>query len=110
MEQYDLNTRLIDMTLGDLMNLIKDITNGGKIVEQTKSEEELVNPYVDEYDKDLVYGLAGIAQIFNCSITTANRIKKSGKIADAIMQDGRIIITSKKRALELFNKNSSATI
>ena len=31
-----------------------------------------------------VYGLAGIARLFGCSLPTANRIKQSGKINRAI--------------------------
>ena len=32
----------------------------------------------------IYYGIEGIAQIFGCSVPTANRIKKSGVIDDAI--------------------------
>ena len=53
-----------------------------------------------------VYGLNGIAELFNCSIPTANRIKNSGKISDAISQFGRIIITDKEKAIELFGKKN----
>ena len=38
-----------------------------------------------------VYGLAGIARLFGCSLPTANRIKQSGKIYRAITQVGRKI-------------------
>ena len=41
-----------------------------------------------------VYGIAGIAQIFGCSIPTASRIKKSGIINDAITQVGRKIVVN----------------
>lgn len=51
-----------------------------------------------------VYGIAGIAQIFNCSMTTANRIKQSGRIDQAITQHGRIIVVDTELALELFDK------
>ena len=56
-----------------------------------------------EQERCLVYGIAGIAQIFNCSIATANRIKKSGKINKAISQRGRLIVVDANKALELFN-------
>lgn len=48
-----------------------------------------------------VYGIAGIARLFNCSIPTANRIKASGKIDKAIKQIGRKIIVDAELALEL---------
>jgi len=57
------------------------------------SEEPTENKYV--------YGIAGLAQLFNCSIPTANRIKASGKIDKAITQIGRKIIVDAKLALEL---------
>ena len=47
------------------------------------------------------YGIAGIAEIFHCSLPTVNRIKKSGRIKKAITQIGRKIIVDKKLALEL---------
>lgn len=55
-----------------------------------------------------VYGLSGIAQLFGCSIPTANRIKKSGRIDKAIRQIGRKIIVNAELALELAGyKNES---
>ena len=44
---------------------------------------------IDASSTKYVYGLSGIASIFGCSIPTANRIKKSGKIDRAIKQIGR---------------------
>jgi len=52
-----------------------------------------------------VYGIAGIAQIFGCSIPTASRIKKSGIINDAITQIGRKIVINADKALELASKH-----
>lgn len=52
-------------------------------------------------EKKYVYGIRGIAGLFNCSIPTANRIKASGKIDGAITQIGRKIIVDADRALEL---------
>ena len=52
-----------------------------------------------------VYGIAGIAQIFGCSIPTASRIKKSGIINDAITQVGRKIVVNADKALELASKH-----
>ena len=37
-------------------------------------------------EKKYVYGIGGIARLFGCSIPTANRIKKSGRINRAITQ------------------------
>ena len=56
--------------------------------------------------KKYVYGLAGIAKLFGCSIPTANRIKQSGKIDQAITQIGRKIIVDAELALELAGRKN----
>ena len=88
----DPTLRIIDLTVGQLMDLLKgekDVPK--KIVQEIKERRK-------------VYGIAGIAQIFNCSMTTANRIKASGKIDKAISQCGRIITIDADFALELMKK------
>ena len=52
----------------------------------------------------IYYGIEGIAQIFGCSVPTANRIKKSGVIDDAITQIDRQIVIDGNLALELAKK------
>jgi hypothetical protein len=52
-------------------------------------------------EKKHVYGIAGIARLFDCSMPTAHRIKSSGKIDKAIVQIGRKIIVDANLALEL---------
>lgn len=83
------DTRIIDLTVGELM----------KILDKQKSVTVVEQPR-----KRLVYGIAGIAQLFNCSMTTANRIKASGKIDRAISQHGRTITVDAELALELMRK------
>lgn len=84
------NTRIIDLTVGQLMDII------------AKAQAPAVKQ-PPEQTKRLVYGISGIAQLFNCSMTTANRIKASGRIDDAITQHGRIIVVDADKALVLFN-------
>lgn len=57
-----------------------------------------------EITKKFVYGIAGLARLFGCSIPTASRIKASGKIDKAITQIGRKIIVDADLALELAGK------
>lgn len=52
--------------------------------------------------KDYVYGIRGIAKLFGCSLSTANKIKREGKIDKAIIQQGRTIITDSELALQLY--------
>lgn len=56
--------------------------------------------------KRCVYGISGIAELFSCSIPTANRIKRSGIIDKAISQVGRKIVVDADLALELVNKHN----
>lgn len=87
MDAINLNTRIIDLTVGELMSLLNDSAKK--------------NALPDKPEKRMVYGIAGIAQLFNCSMTTANRIKASGKINRAISQCGRMITIDANLALEL---------
>lgn len=61
---------------------------------------------VDTTLKKHVYGIVGIAKLFGCSMPTANRIKKSGKIDKAITQIGRKIIVDADLALELAGRKT----
>ena len=86
----DLNKPLWQLTVGEFLEL----TNQTPTVTVDNMPTE----------KRLVYGIAGIAQLFNCSMTTANRIKASGRINRAISQHGRIITVDADLALELMKK------
>lgn len=90
MEIFDPNKRLIDLTVGELMELL--------------GQQQTVVTDNTPKEKRFVYGIAGIAQLFNCSMTTANRIKQSGKIDQAISQCGRMITVDADLALELMKK------
>ena len=61
---------------------------------------------VTDASRKYVYGIPGIARLFGCSLPTANRIKKSGKIDKAITQIGRKIIVDAELALELAGKKT----
>ncbi|HAY3591730.1 hypothetical protein CMT22_00040 [Elizabethkingia anophelis] len=82
MNEIDSNTPIWQLTVGQFMEL------------QNRSSSE----------KKYEYGLKGIAKIFGCSTAQAFRIKSSGKIDEAIVQNGNIIIIDKEKALELFGK------
>jgi hypothetical protein len=87
----DLNKPLWQLTVGEFLELMEQVPTVA--VDNTPRE------------KRLVYGIAGIAQIFNCSMTTANRIKASGKIDRAISQCGRMITVDADLALELMKQS-----
>lgn len=64
-------------------------------------ENSAPNSAVDKVLKKYEYGIQGIANVFGCSIPTANRIKKSGIIDKAITQVGRKIVIDADLALAL---------
>ena len=94
--EVDVNTRIIDLTVGELKDLMMMMIQHP----QQPAAEEKPKPAPKHY----VYGIAGIAQLFNCSMTTANRIKASGKINRAISQCGRMITVDADLALELMKR------
>ncbi|MDM1530958.1 DUF3853 family protein [Myroides odoratimimus] len=85
------------MTGQELLNLLKEIA-------VNESPNCSTNLSKDTLSKRYVYGIRGIAELFGCSISTANKIKKEGKIKSAILQYGRKIIVDAELALELFSK------
>ena len=87
------------MTGGELLFLAQhgNISTNGEVAKTTSAKEE----------RRYVYGLAGIARLFGCSLPTANRIKQSGKINRAITQVGRKIIVDADLALELAGRKTA---
>ena len=57
----------------------------------------------EKEQKQYVYGLAGIRQLFNVSHATAQRYKDT-IINKAVMQQGRKIIVDKEEAVKLFKE------
>lgn len=86
-------TPVWQLTVGEFKNLIKETTEAK--AEQKQNQEP----------GDYAYGIAGIAEIIGASKTTAQKIKSSGILNGAITQVGNKIITHKKTALELLQKN-----
>lgn len=84
-------TRLIDLTIGELKsalsNIIRDTMSGCDVKDK---------------EQDYVYGLKGICQLFGCSKNTAAKLK-DGILKKAVYQDGRRILTDPVMARKLFN-------
>lgn len=93
MIQISENTRVIDLTVGELMDYIK------RALPEIGTKED-----GESNGRRLEFGLQGIASIFNCSISTANRIKASGRIDAAISQVGRKMVIDAEKALELMKR------
>ncbi len=89
MKKVSTTTPIGDLTVGELIDLLE---NGRK--------SRLLEPR-PEVRASFVYGIAGIAELFNCSKPAAGRLKRSGRIDAAITQVGQTIIVDARRALEL---------
>lgn len=86
-ETIDQNIPIWQLTVGEFTELLQSVTP--TIIKQKEAED------------NLVYGIDGIADIFNCSKSQAQSIKNSGRIDGAITQIGRKIVVDKAKALEL---------
>lgn len=94
----EMNKPLGALTVQELLDILTPLISCQQPIQPTSSEQNSDN-------KRYVYGLAGLARLFDCSIVTANRIKKSGVINKAISQVGRKIIVDADLALELLNSS-----
>lgn len=82
MSKNSINTRVIDLTLGELLDAID------ARIRETRKEDAQGEDSNMPKPKRFVYGLKGLQKLFGCSKTTASRIKASGKIDKAITQVG----------------------
>lgn len=90
MSKYDQNTRVIDLTLGELLSAIEE-----KVREVQNSQQPA------DSDKHFVYGLKGLAKLLGCSKTTAARLKATGNYDEAITQVGALLIIDADKVLEI---------
>lgn len=95
MSKYDLNTRIIDLTLGELLDAIE---------ERFRTIQTNVEP--SPSDKRFVYGLKGLARLLGCSKTTAARLKASGKYDEAITQIGALLIIDVDEVLRIAKESN----
>ncbi len=97
MELYHLKQKLVwQMTGQELSDLIRAELQSGTTTSVLPAKAASKN-----LEEKYIYGLKGIAKLFGCSISSARRLKQSGKIDDAIIQDGRKIIVEVDKALFL---------
>lgn len=85
---------LLNSTIGEFIEALRTGLGLGL------HEEE--DPYRENTPKKhYIYGIKGLAQLLGCSLSTANRIKKSGAINAAIAQNGKIIVIDADLAMSL---------
>lgn len=107
MESKD--TMLVTMTLGQLIQAItedpsiKEMVLGMVKTVLTNNEVEQIMEENLKGKPFTVKGIQGIASIFGCSLPTAIKLKKT-VIKDAVMQDGRVILTEVAKAKRLYRE------
>ncbi len=102
MTQELLSKPVWQMTGCELVSLLNSSRDDIGVANTQREAPQKTGKVLKHYE----YGIRGIAKIFGCSIPTANRIKKSGKINSAIMQVGRKIIVDADLALRLVQRDS----
>ena len=89
----NLNDPLFSLSIQEFVNILESTLR--------KQSEQPQENTKDFTDKRYVYGIAGIASLFNCCRTTASRILSSGKIDAAVSRWGQKIIIDADMAIEL---------
>jgi hypothetical protein len=97
MEHHDLKRKLVWQMSGEELVYLIQV----EIQNQKLSQNSALSQNNKAQEQKYVYGLKGIAKLFGCSVSSAMRLKHSGKINDAIIQDGRKIIVDVEKALSL---------
>ena len=77
-----------------------DVIELSKVIRLSEAKEAADSPPEKQY----VYGISGIAELLNCSISTATRYKASGVLDLAIKQTGHTIVAEAGLTLELIKK------
>lgn len=94
------NKPVIQASMSDLIEAIK-------MAMQRDNNGGVDKSSIPPSGKHYVYGLAGLSKLLQCSVATAQRIKSSGVLNDAILQpkNRRIMIIDADLALELIREN-----
>lgn len=100
---YNRNTRIIDLTLGELLEAVE------QRVRQAMQDNARGASIEKPVEGRFVYGLSGIAQLLGCSKTTASRQKASGDYDEAITQVGQLLIIDAEKFLQIAREKKILT-
>lgn len=89
---------LFQATVGDMAKAMIDS------LRQIYQHPELEQSKKPDTERNLVYGIKGLMKLLGCSRAKAQRLKSSGKIDQAIFQDGHTIIIDADLALKLMQE------
>lgn len=84
---YDIQQRIIDLTVGDLVQIMENIASGRKVD-----------------NDDLVVGIDNICAFFGgISRPTLQRMRHDGRLKNCIWQSNHVVVLSKQKFYEQFN-------
>lgn len=101
MNGFDTAKPLYTLTVGEFFQMMEDF------VQRANSSKDTITTEADKPTGRLVYGLAGIGELFHVSHKTA-QYYKDHVIQEAVRQNGRKIVTDVDLALKLFNERRAA--
>ena len=101
MENYQItdSTPVAILTVGQQKKLFQGW------VKELLGVQDITTPS-EQLNKRYVYGIAGIASLFNCSYVTAFNLK-NGILKPAVFQQGRKIICDAGMAMEIFKSQAA---
>ena len=97
MNGFDTAKPLYTLTVGEFFQMMEDF------VQRANSSKDTITTEADKPTGRLVYGLAGIGELFHVSHKTA-QYYKDHVIQEAVRQNGRKIVVDVDMALKLFNE------
>lgn len=97
-DNISLDTRLIDMTARDLIDIINEAVGGKSVRPATVIADH-------QPKRELVWGIAGISRILGCSKSTVCKLKRNGVLDKAVTQVGRKIIADVNLLMEIKQPN-----
>ena len=99
---FDTTKPLYTLTVGDFFQMMEDF-----VQRAADGAKDNISAEADKPTGRLVYGLAGIGELFHVSHKTA-QYYKDHVIQEAVRQNGRKIVTDVDLALKLFNERRAA--
>ena len=93
------DTPIVLLTVGQLKELLKKWSK-----ELSEGSQPISAPSI-ESPKRYVYGIAGIATLFQVSYATAHKMK-NGILKPAVLQQGRRIMCDVEYAMKLFKEHA----
>ena len=97
MNGFDTTKPLYTLTVGEFFQMMEDF------VQRANSSKDTITTEADKPTGRLVYGLAGIGELFHVSHKTT-QYYKDHVIQEAVRQNGRKIVVDVDLALKLFNE------